>query len=94
MILALSMLYRFSPLIAFTAEGSNLGHYFLITSVVALLTRAESIRNCFLVLRIGFRRKKPAIYRFPSKTASSQANNIRPAKALICPWVGARPRLS
>jgi hypothetical protein len=84
MILALFMLYRFSPLIAFTARGSNLGYYFLITFVVALLTRAESIRNCFLVLRTGFRRKKPAIYRFLSRAASSQANNIRPAKALIC----------
>jgi hypothetical protein len=79
------MLYRFSPLIAFIARDNNLGYYFLITSVVILLTYAESIQNCFLVLRIGFRRKKPAIYRFPSKAASSQANNIRPAKALICP---------
>jgi hypothetical protein len=65
------MLYRFLPLIAFIARDSNLGYYFLITSVVTLLTRTESIKNCFLVLRIRFRRKKPAIYRFPSKTASS-----------------------
>jgi hypothetical protein len=64
------MLYRFSPLIAFITEGSNLGYYFLITFVVTLLTYTESIRNCFLVLKIGFRRKKPAIYRFLSKAAS------------------------
>jgi hypothetical protein len=88
------MLYRFSPLIAFITRGSNLGHYFLITFVVILLTCAESIRNCFLVLRIGFHYKKPVIYCFLSKVASSQANNIWPAKALICLWVGARPRLS
>jgi hypothetical protein len=88
------MLYRFSSLIAFTVGGNNLGHHFLITSVVALLTRTELIRNCFLVLRIGFRRKKPVIHRFPSRAASSQANNIWLAKALICPWVGVRPRLS
>jgi hypothetical protein len=88
------MLYQFSPLIAFIVRGSNLGYYFLKTFVVTLLTYTKSIRNCFLVLRIGFRRKKPAIYRFPSKAASPQTYNIRPAKALICPWVGAKPRLS
>jgi hypothetical protein len=58
------MLYRFLLLIAFTAKGNNLGYYFLITSVVTLLTCAELIQNCFLVLKIGFCRKKPAIYCF------------------------------
>jgi hypothetical protein len=62
---------------------ASLGYYFLIISVVALLTRAESIWNCFLVLRIGFRRKKPAIHCFPSGATSPRAYRIRPAKTLI-----------
>lgn len=80
---------------ALVAGASNFGHYFLITLVViAPLTRAESIRNYFLVLRIGLHRKKPAIHRFPSNSASPRAHKMQPVKVPICPCVGASPRFS
>jgi hypothetical protein len=47
-----------------------------------------------LVLRIGFRRIKPAIHRFPSGITSLLAAKIRPTKALICECVGLRPKAS
>ena len=74
---------RFSGLIALVTGTLSLGYYFLITLVVALLTYIELIRSCFLVLRIGFRRRNPAIHRFPSSIASPLAYRIRPTKALI-----------
>ena len=83
-ILASSIFQRFSGLIALVAGTLSLGHYFLITLVVALLTCIESIRSCFFVLRIGFRYRKPVIHCFPSGIASPLAHRIRPAKALIC----------
>jgi len=91
---ASSIFQRFSGLIARIAGTSNLLNQGLIISVVAPLTRTESIRSCLLVYRIGFRLRKPRIHRFPSVVVSPRTVNIRCAKSLIYEWVGQSPRLS
>jgi hypothetical protein len=94
MILALSMFQRFSGLIALITGISNFWNQAFNILEVALLTRAESILNCFLVLRTGFRRRKPVIYFLLSGSLSCLAAKIRPAKTRICICVGLSPKLS
>ena len=94
MILALSIFQQFSSLIALIAGISNFWNQALRILVVALLTYIESILDCFLVLRTGFRLRKPVIQRFPSGAILYLAAKICLAKAWICVYVGFRPKLS
>ena len=94
MIPASSIFQRFSGLIALIAGILNFWNQSFKILEVALLTRAESILNCFLVLRTRFRRRKPAIYRLLSSSLSCQTAKIQPAKARICACVRLSPRLS
>jgi hypothetical protein len=82
---ASSIFQRFSGLIILMQGRVKFWNHFLITLVVAPFTRVESIWNCFLVLRIGFRLKKLLIYRLPRGLASPLAYKIRPTKILIWP---------
>ena len=79
---------------ALITRTSNFWNYVLMISDVVLLTRIESILNCFLVIRIGFRRIKLAIHRFPSGITSFLIVKMRPAKVLICACVGFWPKAS
>jgi hypothetical protein len=94
MIPASSIFQRSSGLIALIARTSSFWNYALSISDVVLLTRTESIRNCFLVLRIGFRLIKLAIHRFVRGATFFLVAKMRPTKALICVCVGLWPKVS
>jgi hypothetical protein len=79
---------------ALTEGTSSFWNHGLIISDVVPFTRIELIRRCLFVLRIGFRRIKPAIHYFPSGIVSFLVAKIRPARALICVYIGLRSRAS
>jgi hypothetical protein len=73
---------------------ASLLNHALIISVIALLMQAESILNCFGVLKTGFRLKKHCIHRFLRGIMFPLAAGMRPAKALIYKCVGFGPKAS
>lgn len=91
---ASSKLKRFSGSIKAIAGQSIFCHQDRIVGVVAPLTSAESILNCFLVWRIGLCLKHPFIQHFPRVFDSPRSSNTRSARLLILRMRGGWPRPS
>ncbi len=90
----LSIFHRSAYITFLIAGKSRNGNYTYITSVIALLTRAASIRRVWRVLTRGLRRKKPSNQCFPIPVVEPPARRIRLANVRIYTCVGARPRVS
>ncbi len=88
-------IFHRSACITFLIAGrSKSGNHAYIASVVALLTRAASIRRVWRVLTDGLHRKNPSNQCFPTPAVEPPARRIRFANIRICIYVGAKPRTS